>query len=129
MICIGIALMVMVMSVQCFTVTYRLNGINRTLLQTPISLFEVAIPLVQDDGEFIAYFNKTELKNNLTYYYNTNLSKYVTNYRITYYFSKTGTTSYCATSKCDAVEVRISTPIIFQTRYQKSMRFEIRRAR
>lgn len=127
MIFIGIALMVMVMSVQCFTLTYRINGINRTLLETPISLFETSIPVIQDEGEFEAYFNKSELKKQLTYYYDTSLTKYVTDYQISYLFSKSGTAIYCLASKCDAIEIRIRAKIIYFTNYSKSMRFEIRR--
>ncbi len=127
MIIIAIALLVMVMSVQCFSVTYRINGINRTLLETPISLFEVAIPLIQDD-EFIAYFDKDELTKNLTYYYDNKLPKYSSDYTINYYFSKTGETSYCLGKMCNAIEIRIRAKIIFLTNYDKSMRFEVREA-
>lgn len=127
MIFIGIALMVMVMSVQCFTLTYRINGINRTLLETPVSLFETSIPVIQDEGEFEAYFNKSELKKQLTYYYDTSLTKYVTDYQISYLFSKAGSPIYCLASKCDAIEIKIKAKIIYFTNYTKSMRFEIRR--
>lgn len=127
MIFIGIALMVMVMSVQCFTLTYRINGINRTLLETPISLFETSIPVIQDEGEFKAYFDKSELKKQLTYYYDISLTKYVTDYQISYLYSKAGTHIYCLASKCDAIEIKIKAKIIYFTNYTKSMRFEIRR--
>lgn len=128
MINIGIALMIMVMSVQCFTVTYRINGINRTLIETPTSLFEVSIPIIQDDGEYAAYYDKDKLKTSLTHYYDDKLKEYSSNYHIFYYYTNVGSTSICLLGKCDAIEITIRAKIIFLSEYSKTMRFEIRRA-
>ena len=128
MINIGIALMVMVMSVQCFSISYRLNGINRAFLETPISLFQVAIPIITNNDEYIAYFDKDELIENLTYYYDTNIRKYSNDYSLYYYFSNVGESSVCLSKICDAIEIKLTARIIFSTTYSKTLRFEIRRA-
>lgn len=128
MILIGIALMIMILSVQCFTVTYRINGINRTLLETPTSLFEVSIPIVQDNGEFVPYFDKEKLIKKLTYYYDSKLPEYTSDYQVSYYYTNVGSSSLCLLPRCDAIEITIRAKIIFLSEYNKTMRFEIRRA-
>ena len=90
MINIGIALLVVILSFQCFTITYRLNGINRTLLEIPLSIFEVAIPLVREDDETTLYYDKDYLINELTYYFDNKLPFYTDDYDVKYYFSNTG---------------------------------------
>lgn len=123
---VGIALIVMVMAINCFTLTFRLNGINRTLLDTPISLFEVAVPTVQETDEIVMYFDRDKLIDSLTYYYDSKLVEYVDEYTINYYFSNVGEEAICTTDYCDAVEVNISANVVFNVYYNKTMRFEIR---
>lgn len=123
---IGIALLVMIMSFHCFTITYRLNGINRTLLEIPLSLFEVAIPLVNINEEEGLYFDKDYLVDELTYYFDSKLPYFTDNYTINYYFSKTGEDSYCLDDQCTAIEINLVAEIVFFTEYNQTARYEIR---
>ncbi len=129
MINIGIALLVMVMSFQCFTITYRLNGINRTLMEIPLSIFEVAVPLAQENDEIVIYFDQEYLINELTYYFDNKLPFYTSNYDLNYYFSNTGETSMCIEGHCSAIEISLDAEVVFFTRYQKTARYEIREGR
>ena len=129
MINIGLALLVVVLSFQCFTITYRLNGINRTLLEIPLSIFEVAIPLVQEDETVTLYFDKDYLINELTYYFDNKLPFYTDNYQTNYYFSNTGDSSMCLDNTCSAIEITLIADIIFFTQYHKTARYEIREGR
>ena len=126
MINIGIALLVMVMSFQCFTITYRLNGINRTLLEIPLSIFEIAGPLVQENNDIVVYFDKDFLVSELTYYFDNKLPFYSSDYQLNYYFSTTGESSMCLEKYCTAIEINLDAEIIFLTRYKKTVRYEIR---
>ena len=126
MINIGIALLVVILSFQCFTITYRLNGINRTLLEIPLSIFEVAIPLVQENEEMTLYYDKGFLINELTYYFDNKLPFYTDDYHLNYYFSNTGDSSMCLTNTCSAIEITLDAEIIFFSRYHKTARYEIR---
>ena len=60
-----VSLVIAVMSLHLFTVTYRLNGINRSLYNIPISIFESSIPLLDYNQEIGLYYNKEMLKNQL----------------------------------------------------------------
>ena len=55
-----------ILSLQFFTFTYRINGINRIVYNIPISIFEAAIPLVQDSNAPKMYFDKQYLSSELT---------------------------------------------------------------
>lgn len=119
-------LTLVILSLQFFTVTYRLNGVNRTLYNIPISIFETSIPLVADDGVFIAYYDKEELDDKLTYYFDTSLKKYVNRYEVDYYYYNQSDYSICQSSYCDAIEITLTADILFNVHYQKSARFYIR---
>ena len=121
-----IALIFAVVSFNFFTVSYKLNGINRTLLFTPTSLFEINIPLINDNDDFELYFDKTSLENDLTYYYDTHLSRYTSEYDINFHYINIEDESMCVSEFCKAVEVTISSEILFGFKYEKTMLFEIR---
>ena len=121
-----IALVVMILSFQCFTITYRLNGINRILFEIPLSIFEVSIPLVQEEDDITIYFAKEELIKELNYYFDTKLPLYTDQYQIDYYFTKTGDSSMCLDNHCTAIEISLSANIVFFSQYQNMARYEIR---
>ena len=126
MINIYLSVFVMVLSFNCFTFTYRYNGINRTFMEMPRSLLETSIPLVDDDEELIVHFYKEELIDKLTYYFDTHLDKYTDDYQVNYYFSNTGDESLCLTHFCTAVEINLKAKVLFFSEYDKTMRYEIR---
>ena len=52
-----ISITLAVLTLQFFTVTYRVNGINRTLYNIPIAIFETSIPLAQETDEPEIYYD------------------------------------------------------------------------
>lgn len=123
---IFIALLLAVASFNFFTVSYKLNGINRTLLFTPISIFEINVPLINSNEEFDLYFDKQSLEKDLTYYYDSHLIRYTGEYDIDYFYVNIDDGSMCTETFCKAIEVTISSEILFGFKYKKAMRFEIR---
>ena len=81
-----ISLAIAVMSLHFFTVTYRLNGINRSLYNIPISIFESSIPLLQDTESFEPYYDKDKLEEKLTYYLDNSISRYCHSYSVEFYY-------------------------------------------
>lgn len=120
------SLMVAVMSFYMFTLTYRINGVNRTLTNVPISIFENSIPIHQESDEFIPYFDQDKLYDGLTYYFNNNIIHYSKDYQLylSYYYQDD--LSICTSDKCNAVTVRIKAKIVMDYYYDKSMNFYIK---
>ena len=121
------SLTIAVMSLQMFTLTYRINGVNRTLFHIPLGIFESAIPLVTTTYYPDVYFDKDMLEESLTYYFDTNLEKYVNKYTLSFYYYNQADDSICVSDKCDAVEVSLKADIMLTIKYQKKARFYIRR--
>ena len=122
-----ISLVIGILSLHVFTITYRVNGVNRTLFNIPISIFESSIPLINYGEEQKLYFDKELLENKLTYYFDTSLDRYVSNYSLEFYYYNQENESICKTDQCSAIEITLSTNIIFNYKYQKSASFYIRR--
>ncbi|MFA7033007.1 MAG: hypothetical protein WC201_05555 [Bacilli bacterium] len=115
-----------VLSLQLFTITSRLNTINRLVIATPISLFESSIPLVNQGDEIHLYFDKSLLESNLDSYYQQNISSYVHNFALSFYYYNQDDNSYCVDEYCDAVEVQFTAQVIFNFNYSRTMFYEIK---
>ena len=65
-----------ILSLQFFSFTYRINGINRAVYNIPISIFEASIPLVQDVEKPKIYFDQDYLETYLTSYFDKVIYRY-----------------------------------------------------
>ena len=114
-----------ILSLQFFTFTYRINGINRVMFNMPISIFEASIPLVQDTSEPILYFDREYLLNELTSYVDKSIYKYTDRYSLDLYYYDQDDYSICRGDYCNAVEVTLNARITLFDDYSKTMRFYI----
>ncbi len=114
-----------ILSLQFFTFTYRINGINRVMFNMPISIFEAAIPLVQNNKEPIIYFDKDYLRLELTSYIDKSIYKYTDRYSLDLYYYDQDDYSICRGDYCNAVEVTLNARITLFDDYSKTMRFYI----
>ena len=114
-----------ILSLQFFTFTYRINGINRMMFNMPISIFEASIPLVQDTSEPILYFDREYLLNELTSYVDKSIYKYTDRYSLDLYYYDQDDYSICRGDYCNAVEVTLNARITLFDDYSKTMRFYI----
>ena len=114
-----------ILSLQFFSFTYRINGINRAVYNIPISIFEASIPLVQDVSDPKIYFDKQYLDNQLTSYFNQVIYRFTDKYSLRYYYYVQDDYSICRTDYCDAVEVTLNARITLFSNYSKTMRFYV----
>ncbi len=91
----------------------------------PISLFESAIPLVQESDVPIMYFDKQYLEQELTSYINKSIYRYTDSYSLNFYYYNQEDHSICRTDYCDAVEITLSAKITLFNNYSKVARFYI----
>lgn len=114
-----------VLSLNFFTISYRLTGINRLMYNIPISIFETSIPLVQDTTNYSFYYDKEVLETKLTSYFDKSIYRYTDEYSIDYYYYNQSDYSICKTSTCDAIEITLEAKINLLTTYNKTARFYI----
>ena len=121
-----ISFLVVVISFNFFMMSYQVNGLNRLVMNAPISLFETAIELMNIDEESGPIFNKETLEGNLTSYFDFSLPKYTEDYEVSFYYYNPSDHSVCIDENAKAVEVSVSASFIFAYQYQKTMFYEIR---
>ena len=121
------SLFLTVISFSFFVVNRRVNGINRTLRNIPISIFESSIPLVQESDEPIIYYDKNILEDKLTSYFKKELPKYVDKYFVSYYYYEQEDRSICTSEYCTAVEITVYAKVVLEMNYQKSVSFYIQK--
>ena len=114
-------------SFNFFMLSYQANGINRLVTSMPLSLFETAIEMLDIDETKGPHFNKVELENNLTSFFDYHMPRYTNDYSIDYYYYNIADHSIDMDDECQAVEVKVDENLILFKHYQKSMYYEIRR--
>lgn len=120
------SLLIGILSLHFFTVTYRVNGTHRILFNVPISIFESSIPLVSEDSEAHLYFSKEVLEEKLDSYFSSHLRKYVSDYSLSYYYFNQEDYSLCRNEQCTSIEINLKARIVMNFEYDKSASFYIR---
>lgn len=126
MIAVLISLFVVYLAFSFFMVSYQINGVNRLVTSTPISLFETAIVLYNIDEEKGPFFDKELLEDNLTSFYDYHLPRYVNQYNVSFYYYKVQNHSLDMSDEPKAVEVTVEASIVFSKNYHKTMFYQIR---
>ena len=121
-----ISFVIVFFSFNFFMLSYQANGINRLVMSMPLSLFETAIEMLDINEEEGPYFNKEELENNLTSFFDYHIPRYTDNYSVNYYYYNIADHSIDMDDECQAVEVKVEADLILFKRYTKTMYYEIR---
>ena len=120
------SLLIGVLSLHFFTVTYRLNGVHRTLFNVPISIFESSIPLINENENPSLYFSKEVLEEKLNAYFANQLQKYVSSYSLSFYYYNQEDYSICRDDQCTSLEINLKARIVLDFEYDKTANFYIR---
>ena len=109
-----------------FNTSYRISGLNKTILNAPRQIFEVAVNYV-NESEYVNFsYDKKKLKEEYEAYLNKIVYKYTKNYAVTYYFYNITNKQACYFVACNGVEITFNSDINLFTHYQKVMNYEIR---
>ena len=107
-----------------FTLSFRLQTINRVIINTPIEIFELSIPLANIDEENV-YFDKNKLESKILSYYQNNISEYFKSYDVSFYYYNQADNSICVNDQCNAVEITVDGIYMFNFHYEKTIEYEI----
>lgn len=126
MIAMFISFIVVYLCFSFFMVSYQINGVNRLVTSTPLSLFETAMVLFDIDEEEGPYFDKEILEDNLTSFFDYHLPRYTDHYDVSFYYYNLNDHSLNMSNEPRAVEVIVQAELILSKHYQKTMFYEIR---
>lgn len=110
-----------------FTISLKLQTINRAVIYMPKEIFETAIPIVNIDETSGLYFNKTKLANNIETYLDEKISRLMSDYTYSLYYYNQTNGSICTSANCNAVEVTVTGHYSFDFLYERSISYEIHR--
>lgn len=119
-----LAILILSFCLGAFAISYQINGINRAVMATPISIIEKCVVLNQGEEPKI---NKDQVSELLTYYYDNALSKYTENYWVDYYFYNVNDESYCINDNCSALDITVGAYLMYNYFYKRVMFYQIYR--
>ena len=108
-----------------FTISLKLQTINRAVIYMPLEIFETAIPIANIDESEGLHFNKSRLTNNLDEYFERKLKNVMRDYSYSLYYYNQEDQSICTTTNCNAVEVTVTGHYAFNFAYSRSVSYEI----
>ena len=114
-----------IFSFQLFFASYRLNGVNRVLVNLPLTLIQNSVVISEYGDTHTIYFNKDSLQENVDLYLLNNLKKYTSSYECEYLFLESNGQNICIGDRCQGVKISIDASIVFDYHYHKSMIYKI----
>lgn len=108
-----------------FTISLKLQTINRAIIYMPIEIFETSIQMVNIDETENLYFDKNLLDTNVNRYLEEKLSNVMKDYSYSFYYYNQDDGSICTSGKCNAVEVTVSGHYAYNFSYSRSVNYEI----
>jgi len=113
----------LVLGIGCFYFfgySFLISNVNKTVLNIPISIFEVSIPLSSQEY----YFNKDVLEYDVKEYFASSISKSINDYSLTFSYYSTSDYLFCKSMYCDGVNITFSCKVLFHD-YKRTMFYEI----
>lgn len=119
------------MLVSCFSIfgiSICMNNSNRIILNTPRSIFEKSINVINysQEKEDKLYFDEIQLTYNLKSYYSGQLKKYVVSYYVEIMFMSSKNSGICFDDKCDVVDISVKVTLPFNIRFERELIYSIK---
>ena len=116
--------LIMVFSLQFFTLNYQIQGLNRAIVSTPIELMYQDV-VTTESG---AGFESEQIKSHLISYYDKTITRYTEEYDVSFYFYQKSDHSMCLDDRCDGVEITVNCKLILDYEYNRVMYYQITRS-
>ena len=110
-----------VLLLQTFYFSYAIQGLNKTIIFTPIELMYGDVGI----NNMEASIDKKSVTDHLLHYYNKTIPRYCSDYTIDFYFYNKEDESICISDYCDALEVDINAKVALGYNYHRVMYYEL----
>lgn len=126
MINILLSILFSIFSLQIFTINYKFSVFSKTLLNIPMSIFEMSIPTDRIPTVNRLYYDKKMLQKYVNEYFDDNISDLCGDYQLLYFYFSTDDNLYCKTSYCDGVRITLSAYVFMGIKYENTMSYYIK---
>lgn len=121
-----LAILFSVFSLQIFTINYKFSVFSKTLLNIPMSIFEMSIPTNMIPTVNKVYYDKNLLENYVNDYFKDNISDLCGDYTVLFMYYSTDDNLFCKTSYCDGVRITLSAYVFVGIKYENTMSYYIK---
>jgi len=108
---------------QIFTITFQINGLNRSVINTPIELMIMDVTSSGTEAVFIS----SKIIERLDSYYSKTLPRFCKEYETSYYFYNKEDESMCVEDYCDCVDVTVTATLSLNYHYERVMFYKLKR--
>ena len=115
----------LILSFSSYVIAFQINGINRVIVSTPVTIFEASIYHNVVIGEPNALMSKKMVTEKLDKFYKCELSKFTDKYEYEIYFYNKEDESMCVEDSCNAVEISFSASLIYNYQYHRTIHYEV----
>lgn len=115
----------LILSFSSYALAYQINGINRIVVSTPVTIFETSIYHNVNEDEPSVLMSKKLVTEKLEKFYNYELSKFTDKFEYEIYFYNKEDESMCVEDNCNAVEISFSASLIYNYQYHRTIHYEV----
>ena len=115
----------LIISFSSYVLAFQINGINRVLISTPLTIFETSIYHDVENETPNVLFSKKLVKEKLNKFYSYELSKFAEKYDYEIYFYNKEDGSMCVNDNCGAVEISFSASLLYDYQYHREITYEV----
>ena len=120
-----VGLAFLILSFSSYALAFQINGINRVLVCTPVTIFESSIYHNVTETEPRVLMSKELVIEKLEKFYECELSKFTDKYTYEIYFYNKENGSMCVEDNCNAVEISFSASLIYSYQYHRTITYEV----
>ena len=120
-----VGLAFLILSFSSYALAYQINGINRVVISTPVTIFETSIYHNVDEEQSHVLMSKKLVTEKLDKFYKCEISKFTENFTYEIYFYNKEDESMCVEDNCNAVEVTFNATLVYNYQYHRIMHYEV----
>ena len=120
-----VGLAFLILSFSSYALAFQINGINRAIVSTPVTIFESSIYHNVDEEEPRVLISKKIVTEKLEKYYQKEMSKFTDDFTYEIYFYNKENDSMCVEDNCNAVEITFDASLMYNYQYHRIIHYEV----
>ena len=115
----------LIISFSSYALAFQINGINRAIVSTPVTIFESSIYHNVDEEKPRVLMSKKIVTEKLEKYYQKEISKFTDDFTYEIYFYNKENDSMCVEDNCNAVEITFDASLMYNYQYHRIIHYEV----